>query len=106
MKAIADHFSVEEAAVRGTLAGVDLFLVCHKAQIQRRAIDAVIKAVESGRIPRGRIEEANHRLDALAKRFAHPPEDRLATLGSSEHQQLAKGLTAGSVGKDPTEALA
>jgi beta-N-acetylhexosaminidase len=70
MKAIADHFGIGEAAVRGTLAGVDLFLVCHRADRQREMIDAVVKAVESGRIPRARIDEANARLDALEKKFA------------------------------------
>ncbi|QSQ12803.1 beta-N-acetylhexosaminidase [Myxococcus landrumensis] len=105
MKAIADHYTVEEAAVRGTMAGVDLFLVCHHADVQRRAIEAVVKAVESGRIPRERIQEAHRRLDVLSARFAHPAEDRLATLGSAEHQELAQGLDSAFVGKDPTEVM-
>jgi beta-N-acetylhexosaminidase len=105
MKAIADHYSVEEAAVQGTLAGVDLFLVCHRADVQRRAIEAVVRAVESGRIPRARIEEAHRRLARLEARFAHPPEDRLATLGSEEHRALAHGLTSAFAGRDPTEVM-
>lgn len=105
MKAIADHYTVEEAAVQGTLAGVDLFLVCHQADVQRRAIEAVVKAVESGRIPRERITEAHRRLDVLASRFAHPAEDRLATLGGAEHHALAKGLDSAFAGKDPTEVM-
>jgi beta-N-acetylhexosaminidase len=106
MKAIADHYSVEEAAVKGTLAGVDLFLVCHHADVQRRAIEAVVKAVESGRIPRERITEAHRRLARLEARFAHSPEDRLATLGDAEHRALATGLASTFAGKDPTEVLA
>ncbi|HZA14015.1 MAG TPA: beta-N-acetylhexosaminidase, partial [Myxococcaceae bacterium] len=35
MKAITDHFGIAEAAVRGALAGVDLFLVCHRPEAQR-----------------------------------------------------------------------
>jgi beta-N-acetylhexosaminidase len=106
MKAIADHYSVEEATVRGTLAGVDLFLVCHRADVQRRAIEALVRAVESGRVPRARIEEAHHRLARLEARFAHPPEERLATLGSAEHRALAEGLASTFSGRDPTEVLA
>lgn len=105
MKAIADHYGVAEAAVLGARAGVDLFLVCHHASEQRAAIEAVVKSVESGRIPRARIEEANARLDALLARFAHPPEERLHTLGSAEHRALREGLAAGEGGRDPTEAL-
>lgn len=104
MKAIANHFPVEEAAVQGTLAGVDLFLVCHRADVQRRAIEALVRAVESGRVPRARIDEANARLDALAARFAHPPVDAVSQLGSREHLTLAQGLPAGAAGRDPTEA--
>ncbi|MFZ5470112.1 MAG: beta-N-acetylhexosaminidase, partial [Myxococcota bacterium] len=89
MKAIADHYSVEEAAVEGALAGVDLFLVCHRADRQRAVIEALVKAVEAGRLPRARVEEANARLDVLAQRFFHPPEDRLHTLGTKEHLALA-----------------
>jgi beta-N-acetylhexosaminidase len=103
MKAIADHYGIGNAAVRGTQAGVDLFLVCHKAERQREAIESIVKAVEDGRIPRSRIDEANARLDVLERRFAHPPGNRLSELGSPEHQALARGLTAGVQGGDPTE---
>jgi beta-N-acetylhexosaminidase len=103
MKAIADHFGIGEAAVRGTMAGVDLFLVCHRADRQNEAIASITKAVEVGRIPRSRIDEANARLDALERRFAHPPIDRLAQLDGPEHQALARGLVAGAQGRDPTE---
>jgi beta-N-acetylhexosaminidase len=105
MKAIADHYSVEEAAVEGTRAGVDLFLVCHQADVQRRAIEALVRAVESGRVPRSRIDEAHRRLARLESRFAHGPEERLATLGDDEHRALAHGLDSTFSGKDPTEVL-
>ena len=91
----------------GTIAGVYLFLVCHRADVQRRAIEAVVKAVESGRIPRARIDEANRRLDTLAARFAHPPAassgHALAMLGSAAHRSLAEGLGNAVAGVDPTE---
>jgi beta-N-acetylhexosaminidase len=104
MKAIAEHFKIEEAVVQGTLAGVDLFLVCHKAEVQRRAIDALVQAVKSGRVPEARIDEAQRRLTAFSQRFVRPWEDRLAALQSPEHLALAAGLQAGAVrGVDPTE---
>jgi beta-N-acetylhexosaminidase len=107
MKAIADNYSVAEAAVRGVAAGVDCFLVCHKADVQRAAIEAVVKAVESGRVPRARLEQANARLDVLAAKFAHSPEEKsLSRLATAEHRALAEGLSAEFAGKDPTEALA
>ena len=104
MKAIAQHYSVERAVVDGTNASVDLFLVCHQVEVQRRAIDALAQAVRDGRVSEQRLDEATARLTALARRFARGPEDRLASLGSAEHRALAEGLDAGSfVGRDPTE---
>ena len=104
MKAIADHYSVEQAVIDGVNAGVDLFLVCHNARVQRDAISALVKAVEEGRVATARIDEALGRLEKLARRFARGPEDLLSTLGSQEHRRLAAGLDAGTfVGRDPTE---
>ena len=105
MKAIADRYSVEEAAVRGAVAGVDLFLVCHHPAVQHRAIEALVHGVESGRVPRTRIQQANARLSDLEARFVRPPEDRFHQLGGSEHRALAKDLGAHDMlGHDPTEA--
>lgn len=116
MKAIADHCLIEQAVVDGVNAGVDLFLVCHNARVQREAIGALVKAVENGQVESERIDEALGRLEALARRFARGPEDLLSTLGSEEHRRLAAGLNADTFvgraapgekdptgGKDPTE---
>lgn len=103
MKAIADSIDVAEAAVLGAAAGVDLFLVCHHLDVQHRAISALVQAVESGRLPKSRIEEANKRLDAFAARFYHSPGIEVSRLGSAEHQALAQGLSGAVAGLDPTE---
>jgi len=93
MKAIADHYGISEAVSRGAVAGVDLFLVCHQAKLQFEAIESLIRAVESGAVPRARIDEANRRLDALQKQFVRPAENRFAQLGGREQLALAQGLS-------------
>jgi beta-N-acetylhexosaminidase len=104
MKAISEHFSVERAAVEGLRAGVDCFLVCHQPDVQRRAIDAVVKAVETGEVPRARLEDARARMAALVRRFVHGPEELLQSLGTPAHAALAAGLSVDTfVGRDPTE---
>ncbi len=102
MKAITDHYPLEEAVARGVLAGVDLFLVCQNTSSQHRAIEALIHAVESGRVPRFRIEQSNRRLEALADRFARPVEDLVASLDGDEHRALAEGLSSPTYAADPT----
>ena len=88
MKAIIDHYGIEQAVVQGAAAGVDLLCVCKVHELQHQAIDALIRATEAGAVPRSRIDQANARLDALMHRFVRPASkwnDRSAALlsGSS-----------------------
>jgi beta-N-acetylhexosaminidase len=104
MKAISEQMGVEEATVAGARAGVDVFLVCEHVDVQRRCLEALVRGVEAGQVPRHRIAEAHRRIDALVRRFARPPESQLALLGSEAHRVLAEGLSAEAVaGRDPTE---
>lgn len=104
MKAVADHFPIERAVVEGLDAGVDCFLVCHQAAVQRRAIDAVVSAIRSGRVSEAQLRAAHGRVAAMTRRFARGAEHQAPRLGSPEHLALASGLEAGSfVGRDPTE---
>jgi beta-N-acetylhexosaminidase len=89
MKAIADP---PEAAVQAVRAGVDVLLVCHHAAVQRRVLDALEAAARAGTLPHQRLAEAHRRIDALLARFVRPAEDRVATLGSMEHQRLLDAL--------------
>jgi beta-N-acetylhexosaminidase len=112
MKAIAEHYSLEETVIRGANAGVDLFLVCHHAEVQHRAIDLLAAAVERGDVPLARIEEAGRRVDALVARYVKPAaEGPLPVLvGCPEHRAVADRVRAVATeavaragGKDPTE---
>ena len=106
MKAVAEHFPLEEAAPGAILAGVDALLVCHRADVQHRAIDLVRRAVEDGRIARERIAEATGRIAALL-RYAGPPPDPTAArarLRTSAHLTLAARIPPLVAGRDPTAA--
>jgi beta-N-acetylhexosaminidase len=104
MKAISEHMGVEEATVEGARAGVDVFLVCESVDVQRRCLEALVRAVEAGHVSRQRILEAHRRIDVLVSKFAHPPGGAVDRLGSAEHQRLAMGLSNASLaGTDPTE---
>jgi len=104
MKAVAEHFPLEESAPAAVAAGVDAILVCHRADVQHRAIDLVRGAVERGEIPRARIAEARRRVERLV-RFAGPPPDPAAAraqLRTAPHQALAARIPALAAGHDPT----
>ncbi|MCG3175011.1 MAG: Beta-hexosaminidase [Myxococcota bacterium] len=67
MKAVANHFPVEEIVIRGVHAGVDLFLACADQERQEQAIEALTRAVEDGKIPEDRIKASLHRIDTALK---------------------------------------
>lgn len=69
MKAIIDHFGIEEAVTRGAAAGIDLFSICHTPDLQHRAIDALSRAVENGDLSRESLWQSNRRFDALLARW-------------------------------------
>ncbi|HEX7126236.1 MAG TPA: glycoside hydrolase family 3 N-terminal domain-containing protein, partial [Thermodesulfobacteriota bacterium] len=121
MAAIADRFGWEEAVVMAVEAGCDLLLVCHDAERQRRAVDAVRAAMASGRVSAARVEASLARIARLASRYAPaddpqvvaPDPERLGVVGCEAHAALAAEVLAragaaaprlATRGLDPTEA--
>jgi beta-N-acetylhexosaminidase len=104
MKAIAAHVPLELAAPGAVAAGVDQLLVCHTPAVQHGAIDLVRRAVEDGRIPRARLEEARARVAGLLRWAGPPPDPRAAaaSLRTPAHLALAARIPALAGGRDPT----
>jgi beta-N-acetylhexosaminidase len=105
MKAIADHFGVEDAAVRAVAAGCDLLLVCHTEARQLGAHAALVCAAERDATLRARVADAAARVAALkaahaARRAARPSLD---VLGCAAHRALAAEMGAVAALHDPTE---
>jgi beta-N-acetylhexosaminidase len=92
MKAIADHFAIEDVALGALAAGVDVLLVCHGAELARRAIDAIVRGVQSGAISEATLNAATERVAAFAARFARPPLAvlDLAVLDSERHRAVVE----------------
>jgi beta-N-acetylhexosaminidase len=109
MKAIADHFALEDVIIRGVNAGCDLFALCHSAELQHQSIDILVHAVERGDVSRDRIDEANRRMDRLLSSFARPPVDRdmLKVLNSLEHRAIIDRIQSHEQrAPDPTDMAA
>ena len=82
MKGVADGWGEAEAAVMSVEAGSDILLCCHTWSIQRNLQQALIKAVESGRIPESRIDKSVARIQ-LAKSRWIPAESISALAGAA-----------------------
>jgi beta-N-acetylhexosaminidase len=96
MKAIADRYTVADAAVQAVAAGCDGVLICHGSiDLQMAALEALIHAVEDGRIPLKRAEDALARNRRAKERFlAAPvapgrPAALRQVLGCDRHRQIA-----------------
>ena len=113
MRAIADHYGVEDTIVRGLNAGVDHFLCCHTAEVAHQAIEAVIHAVERGAVSREIVATANRRIESFTQRYARPALKNadLSVLRCEAHQAVIERVLRGVdptlavAGTDPTEIM-
>jgi beta-N-acetylhexosaminidase len=99
MKAIAATYAVPDAGVQAIAAGCDGLLICSgDVDAQARTLEALVYAVEQGRIPYKRLEDAQARLRKAKERFLAEPVAvaRAAqlrhALGRDEHQRIAKEM--------------
>lgn len=65
MGAISHTYGMGEAAVLAVEAGCDLLLVCHEADNLTAARDALLSAVDSGRISMERLDQSVYRILSL-----------------------------------------
>jgi beta-N-acetylhexosaminidase len=96
MKAIATSYSVPDAAVQAIVAGCDGLLVCSgNVETQALTLEALVHAVEDGRIPYTRLEDAQQRLRRAKARFLRQPAPAATrvrlrqVLGCDEHRRVA-----------------
>ena len=100
MKAIARSYTVPDAAVQAIAAGCDGLLICSgDVDIQAATLEALVHAVEDGRIPYKRVEDALTRLRHAKERFLAAPvgsgrAPRLQhVLGCDAHQRIAEEMS-------------
>jgi len=84
MGAIARHCEIEEAAVRATLAGEDMVLICASPEKIRRGYHGLLEAAKNGKLTEERIQESLDRI-ARTKTIMEPP----LPLDPARFQQLA-----------------
>jgi len=97
MKAISGRYGHSEATIQAIAAGCDAVLMCApQPEQQMAALEAIIYAVENGRLPLKRVEDALKRHRRVKERFLGPSRRRPANtaelraiLGRDEHQAVA-----------------
>jgi beta-N-acetylhexosaminidase len=97
MKAVSATRSLGETAVEAVAAGTDAVLLCNSTvDEQLIALEALIYAVETGRVPRSRIDDAFARQRRVKVQFAaaRRPAVSRDVVGCAEHQAIADDMAA------------
>ena len=98
MKAVSAGTALPEASVAAVAAGCDVVLLCNStADEQVAAIEALIRAVESGAVPQSRLDDAWARQRAAKERWLAGGPGRRAPLdviGCALHQRVAEDMAA------------
>jgi beta-N-acetylhexosaminidase len=102
MKALAATYSITDAAVQAIAAGCDGVLVCRALvddrgrdiEVQASVLEALVHAVEDGRIPYKRLEDALTRQRRAKERFLAAPTTPAGrhlrhVIGCDEHRRIA-----------------
>jgi beta-N-acetylhexosaminidase len=97
MKAIANTWTVPDATVQAIAAGCDALLVCSgDIDAQAQALEALVHAVEDGRITVKALEDTHKRLRKTKERFLAAPvgapkgkRDLQQVLGCDAHRRVA-----------------
>jgi beta-N-acetylhexosaminidase len=102
MKAISNAYSPGEAAVAAIAAGCDAVLMCGTGktadiEVQAEALESLIHAVESERLPLKRVESALERNRQAKERFMRewrpPTAAQLKTvIGSEQHRLISEQM--------------
>ncbi len=71
MKAISEHYSLEETVRLAINGGVDMLLFANQLghNMLGRIVETIYAEVKAGRISRGRIEEANRRIKSMFETY-------------------------------------
>lgn len=89
MDAIAKTYGVGEGAVRAVEAGVDIITVSHHYSLVEEAYDALLKALEEGRITRERLELSFERVLRLKKNLKLKGAEQ-ETSGETQPEPLSR----------------
>ena len=101
MKAVAARYTPAQIAVLAAQAGCDLLEFCKTHDAQVEAIEALVRACESGEIPFKQPRRRKARVRALKERFltGYPdPDPKLArqAADSGTHRALAEAIAVRS----------
>lgn len=89
MKAVAERFGVGEAAVMAVEAGADIVLACGPFENHIASVEALLQAVESGRLSEERVDLSVQRILDLKGRYCRLPQREVGYPIIEHHNSMA-----------------
>lgn len=98
MGAVQDNYGTPEGFVAALAAGLDLGCISHTPTLALRALELAEEAVENGRLPMARVDEAVARVLACKQRFAGAAAP-WGEVGAPEHRAAAEAMMAAAIAR-------
>jgi beta-N-acetylhexosaminidase len=97
MRAILDHYGIEEAAILALQAGADILIISKEQDQQVAAMEAVYRAVKKGDISELQLEHALLRVLEAKERYLLPhkpadPKHAATRVGTTRHKEVAHAI--------------
>ncbi|MCB0421420.1 MAG: beta-N-acetylhexosaminidase [Bdellovibrionales bacterium] len=102
MKALRNHYKIDEIALKAIDAGCDLLLYCNEPDSPKIALEACHKALGDGSLSAARIEESISRIVKIKEKWLKEPDplpwnEAKLLIGHPEHLKLAQAIESGDV---------
>jgi beta-N-acetylhexosaminidase len=102
MKAMSNHYPLEEIPVRALQAGAELLLYCNEPAVPPQALDAIMDATAQGVLSEQELEVSYRRILEVKKTKIINPDplpwsEVSGLIGSEEHQRIAAAIAQGVI---------
>lgn len=97
MDAIAKYYGTVEGSVAACAAGADMVCICHDLDLSARAVEAISRAIEDGRIGRTQMEASAARIDAWKRKLAQAPKPDISCAGCEAHRAAVARMREAAV---------
>lgn len=102
MKAMTDHYGLQEVPVRALQAGVDMLLYCNDPEAPPQALEAVLEATAQGSLNKAQLENSYRRIlevkkAKITKPDPLPMEEVLKIVGNPDHLKVASAINNGQM---------
>jgi beta-N-acetylhexosaminidase len=91
MKALSERYTIDEIALKGCQAGLDIFLACHRPEVQFALYRSLVVGLENKSLDDNEMKESHRRVENWQRKWHREPsakDDLKRWVGCGEHSRL------------------